>query len=1092
MAFHNFEGITADDRTKLDGIIEKLSPYGLLKFRTTDPPATTGIVYRTPYLPVVEDLKSLYSTLVSFSNRFPANKNMKYYQRHYGVYPTRFARVDSVWKTLLVQCMVTATQYLKMSGDVQGTRQYIKNIELLFFNFKIDASYGVKTQLIILGTFYDPIMSAMDRVANDGISVNVYPPPMGMLATDSITSFEGLLRDLYFSIKGYAEMYLRSLNEIADIFSRTRYYPSSGRYLFLRSTLWFPNSLVQTYLNNMRARSPQMKVYNFHGYIRGVPSIDMDPIAERGVHLVVSLVKDGFEAGVITCIFLLYFERYLQEDDSVSEEEKQVIVDKAKKVCSLQTITYLIAEVRAKYPQSFFNEWKEYSHIYSKFNEYIGRYLTLFFDPMVLALGMFADDTTTTCKIPMTVPDGVDRYVIRANQLIDYVFHTNTINPDSNETLKRLLKNVSKHTIHDIPGRPQFQTVQIAVNEGTSKAIIPAIVTELIQNSVDAIRYALFEGLPTEERVEIEICDRQVVELRVTDFVGIPISALLGLCIPFLSTKTTSELMTGEMGTGFFNVYRQPYSNKVVIETRDLVIVATPILDVNKKRVLDIEYSFSVIPERQNRRRTDIRVVFNNLPTSARVSVLIDANTFIRSTLGYLPYPVSYNGVNVAGERKLMYEDAIGKCYAMMGIKNTSLLLTNGIPMGELVPFIRSVANDTPTTSNYDLYTGMIIDLNKGYYTPSQSRNRMVKGSETTQEKERLKRFVRSCITNYLTWYVHHATFVDNNESVIEEYLPNTSSKVDLNQFLPYIGSHTKKIFGDPYTFREHRSIGQFIPLVRGEILRFKKEGEITQSDYRKVIYTPGAMKLKLAYDVRDELQATPTGRLGIDLLEKWFVGKKLVAEQVRQTLVTDVTSTTSTSTTSTSTSSNAVVISERDALLINRFTDILRKYLKVYYTIGRRVTFEGLSFDKVPNVKVMVINESAGAHYVPREHIIEVNYTYLKKHLDEFLLSWDAFIEKAKINKITAVNYAKTDAYFRRYIGLVYPHASLMIHEIQHALRGTDHTSATLEPHGPATIKIGTVTHTNATFEEGCNLVCSAIIGEGLWLELLSEFGVA
>ena len=53
-------------------------------------------------------------------------------------------------------------------------------------------------------------------------------------------------------------------------------------------------------------------------------------------------------------------------------------------------------------------------------------------------------------------------------------------------------------------------------------------------------------------------------------------------------------------------------------------------------------------------------------------------------------------------------------------------------------------------------------------------------------------------------------------------------------------------------------------------------------------------------------------------------------------------------------------------------------------------------------------------------------------------------------------IPYLQTSAMtVRKYMGLIFPHASLLVHEIQHALRGTDHNSSSKEAHGPCTISI-------------------------------------
>src|SRR3990167_10572103 len=132
------------------------------------------------------------------------------------------------------------------------------------------------------------------------------------------------------------------------------------------------------------------------------------------------------------------------------------------------------------------------------------------------------------------------QYWFTANQLINYVFEAKVEKINNRSNLINLFRKVSSHIVNsDI----EFQSVSIAVNEGTSKPFVSSVLTELLQNSIDAIR----SNISTVERkINFEFCANDMI-LSIIDYVGIPDSALLALLIPFLSSKSVDDMMsTGE------------------------------------------------------------------------------------------------------------------------------------------------------------------------------------------------------------------------------------------------------------------------------------------------------------------------------------------------------------------------------------------------------------------------------------------------------------------------------------------------------------------------------------------------------------------
>lgn len=146
-------------------------------------------------------------------------------------------------------------------------------------------------------------------------------------------------------------------------------------------------------------------------------------------------------------------------------------------------------------------------------------------------------------------------------QLISYLFEHNISFEEFKTKGIKLLDEVSKTT-------PQpLQLIDIAVNQGTTKSFIDAVLTETVQNSVDAIRGYKGEIYISTHTIDVNIENyKNELVLTITDFIGMPPEAFISLSIPFLSTKTPSEMVTGEMGSGFFNVYRE--TSRVIIHTK--------------------------------------------------------------------------------------------------------------------------------------------------------------------------------------------------------------------------------------------------------------------------------------------------------------------------------------------------------------------------------------------------------------------------------------------------------------------------------------------------------------------------------------------
>ena len=288
--------------------------------------------------------------------------------------------------------------------------------------------------------------------------------------------------------------------------------------------------------------------------------------------------------------------------------------------------------------------------------------------------------------------------------------------------LSAFLRSMTKKPAHPLP----LQITEIAVNEGTTKSFIPAVLTELIQNSIDAIRTA------TKKRstvIEITLTrlvkadGKEVLDLSISDHVGMDANAFLHISIPFLSTKTPSQIVTGEMGSGFFNVYRE--SEKVrIISTKDGVsreYIDTPLR--KEGRVVDIKKMYSSrITTRENGTSIFIEIPFSN--EYDYIKLVTEIETYTRNVLSLASHAqIIFQGEGVTIPKEKIFSFGGFDVYAIAETYTIeSYITTKGIPFAPLSTLISSYFGD----QWYDLYmkNNLVVDIPSGY-TPSQARSKI-------------------------------------------------------------------------------------------------------------------------------------------------------------------------------------------------------------------------------------------------------------------------------------------------------------------------------------------------------------------------------
>ena len=325
---------------------------------------------------------------------------------------------------------------------------------------------------------------------------------------------------------------------------------------------------------------------------------------------------------------------------------------------------------------------------------------------------------------PPTIPQANS---IRLSKLIKYLFE----HPLPTEELKdnTWLAQVAASDTADTP----LQIIEIAINEGTTKPPIEATLTELVQNSIDAIREAKSKEKKWDRkrsRIDINLkttADKSSLVLQIIDRVGMSSEAFISVAIPFLSTKTPSELVTGEMGSGFFNAYREA-SQLDINSVRDGVTrwsIDVPVRD-SRGRVIDIQKNMG-IHKSSNRKASNGTTIAIHLPVKDSfdyVTKISKIAYFSTKVLGLVrDADINFNDspadiVSTLGGKFGHYE----VYYSDRGsaVSYESYLLTKGIPFAPLVDYMRDTLEDFTA-----IKTSVFVNITHGGYTPVQTRTRI-------------------------------------------------------------------------------------------------------------------------------------------------------------------------------------------------------------------------------------------------------------------------------------------------------------------------------------------------------------------------------
>lgn len=294
------------------------------------------------------------------------------------------------------------------------------------------------------------------------------------------------------------------------------------------------------------------------------------------------------------------------------------------------------------------------------------------------------------------------------------------------------------------------QILEIAINEGTTKPFIDAMILELVQNSVDALR----TNPNSTQKIDLTIVKSENnIYFVIKDYIGMNLDNLLHLSVPFLSSKTSSPLTTGEMGTGFFNCYRE--SSYIRIFTKKegqlVYIQDKPVRNSassNPFRVTDIVRELRIMPSISS--ESDYTEISVGIPFTSKgdyIEKLSRCIYNIQNIISLIGAPIFYNedkiqlprihlanlehmDVYALNERVFYPKSSEPSDYKSAKKVETrkeyieSYVLTKGIPFSSLTKFEQcgDFSQD-----------GTLIDIKHSGYIPFQARTSIRMNEESSK-----------------------------------------------------------------------------------------------------------------------------------------------------------------------------------------------------------------------------------------------------------------------------------------------------------------------------------------------------------------------
>lgn len=532
----------------------------------------------------------------------------------------------------------------------------------------------------------------------------------------------------------------------------------------------------------------------------------------------------------------------------------------------------------------------------------------------------------------------------------------------------------------------RLQITEIAVNEGSTKSIPNSVVTETVQNSLDAIR----THNPLNKNIDLEIgVDGSNVLFSITDYVGINNTGIVATMIPFLSSKTPSEIVTGEMGSGFFNIYRE--SKKVLIQTnlenKKISILDTPICE--NERVVEIDREVSIINFKGESNQTKILAWYDISDPVKRTNFISNYINIIIFTIGLIQGAnIRFNGKNIELPVKTINRsDNFEFSMKIDGVTVNSYIFTKGVPFAPLYEYFDD-KNVIPSYLLSSIGSDCVLNIKHGIFTPVQTRGSL---NISPENLTLLKNFLIDSVYLYMLNYLIDNTMV----KYFDEIISNFTSEASLNQllfslYLDPLKSDSIKIFMTNYSYNNQPSFGQLV----NECNNIMENHRFEVVNKKIVTYLKSKTNLNLL----------------IQVVLKWLSNKNRIKNT--QTPTKD----------------------EKQTKQVNKnkayLERIFNKFINLYWTTGASLNIPGFN-QKIPTCQVLPIDPSTVAYYLPNNHSLTLNLNWMENS--------DDFIRIFNSKNLLALS--RSDI-FKQFLGLSLP-SSTLIHELEHARRESTHDQA-------------------------------------------------
>lgn len=654
----------------------------------------------------------------------------------------------------------------------------------------------------------------------------------------------------------------------------------------------------------------------------------------------------------------------------------------------------------------------------------------------------------------------------------------------ASKDLKDELAFYSSISSSDVSTR-QLQIIEIAVNEGTVKPFIEATMTELVQNSIDAVR----EYNPENANIDIEVSrTNSHVILRFVDRVGMAKEGFNYVCIPFLSTKTPSELVTGEMGSGFFNIYRE--SDIVMIDTvRDgvnRISVDIPIRD-DRGRVVDITKTVAL---RESMFDNETRI-------SASIPIKDDAHfAGVASRIVYtaknviglaMTKNIKFNGENIYIDRMLAAKFGYFELYTTEEhkIKHESFLLTKGVPFAPLVGYFKNILSERAINT---IDRNVILNITHGGYTPVQTRTRINLAPEVEKD------FVKAAV--YSVFVIMLANVAAGHKLYALDHI-NSSSDPNQLRFTLYDVENSIKYSDETWFLKYTRFYGQptlaevinkCIDLGKVKAMDLRVRSEFIRSIYNSpyehindsvVMIVNRWFKPKKFVDDSGKVKKSPATTAGnagkykkltIPELKELLKEKKLKVGGNKDELIQRLLA-----------SEQEEDEDEDDKVPDPEMTKIVSTWVKVFWAAAIAANIKGYSGSPP---KCLVFSSEKDKSYLGR-------YIHLTKTININTITWSkndrkeiiATLKKKNVEDFISGVLKKNNAWQRCFSYSV--PSSTVCHELEHARRRSSHTQAGGHDSRNEILFPGDTPQIR-TFNESANLVFGKVLASGFYEKFL------